>query len=262
MGIKHFNIQWAKDYSSYSRCILLISSRNFLVLLYWIVDYPYKRGRLWRHNQEEDAELPCPRWLRWSPERQRRITPNLRSKTNEDWFLAATVRLPSSAPIPPCSSAVTSAPLHVLSCLCRDGKGTRQRCAGGPAGRCRLRHRWWAWSQQPQGCTGRGLSGRPGIHKSSTSPPFYWVWLELINESGVLLLKERQTFLTHCVGNYFPYRIHGGEQTQHFRHNLNKKPGFWKLEVTGCLYSISEQRFRHRSGSAAAFVLDLITPLQ
>lgn len=171
VGIKHFNIQWSKEHSSYGWCILRILSSKFLELLYWIADYPYKRSSLSRDNQEKDTELPCPRWLRWSPERQRRITPHLCSRINEDWFLAATVQFPSSAPIPPSlppsSPAVTSAPLPVLSCLCRDGGGTHwsQRCPGQPAGRCRHWHRWWAWSQQPRGCTGRRYQADPeSIH--------------------------------------------------------------------------------------------------
>lgn len=45
-------------------------------------------------------------------------------------------------------------------------------------------------------------------------------------------------------------------------HNFDKKPSFWKLEEPGCLYSISEQKFRHRSAGAAALFLDLILPPQ
>lgn len=181
--------------------------------LYWIVDYPYKRSSLWRDNQEKDTELPCPRWLRWSPERQRRITPILCSRTNEDWFLAATVQFPSSAPIPPSSPAVTSAPLHVLSCLCRDGKGIH--CVPLEPAVC-----WSAsWplptltllvSMQPttSWLHGGALSGRPGICKSLIS--FYQIWLELINELEISVSFSNNTPETACGNFTFFIKVKGG----------------------------------------------------
>lgn len=218
LGIKHFNIQWAKEQGSYGWCILLIFSSKLLVLLRWIVDYPYKRSSLWRDSQEKDTELPCPRWLRWCPERQRRITSSLCSRTNEDWFLAATVQFPSPAPIFPPSPAVTSAPLHVLSCLCGEGEGTRRVPL-------ELEVSWSAsWplptspvSTEPtaSGLHGEGLSGRPGMQKSSTFQPSYQIWLEVINELGVLLLRERQFWDSASVTLLTKIKGGGGGTTRY-----------------------------------------------
>lgn len=225
----------AKDHSSYGWCILLIFSGKSLVFLYWLVDYPVKKSSLCRGNQEKDTERLCPRWLRLSPERKRRITPSLCSSTNEDWFLEAAAQFPSSIPIPPSSPAVTSAPLHVLSCLCR--KARAHACATGARGVL-----WASWlllaslaSTEPtaSGLDREGASGRPE-KKLLTFPPSYQIWLELINESGVLLLKEREVSEIACGYLLFIKIKRSGGRNWHIMHNLNKMPGFCKLEV-GCV---------------------------
>lgn len=217
------------------------------------MDYPVKGNSFWRGNQEKDTECLCPRWLRLSPERWRRITPSLCSRTNEDWFLEAAAQFPSSIPTPPSSPAVTSAPLHVLSCLCRKAQAhpvpLEPEVCSGPAGCCW--HPWQARSQQPQLCTGRGHL--TDLERFLTFPPSYQIWVEVINKLGVLLLKERKGSEMACGYLLFIKIKRSRGRNWHTMHKLNKMPGFWKPEVR-CL---SVQHFwaevqKHQPASAAA----------
>lgn len=157
------------------------------------------------------------------------------------------MQFPSSIPTPPSSPAVTSAPLHVLSCLCR--KAQAHACATGARGAL-----WASWpllaclaSMEPaaSGLHREGSSGRPE-KKSLTFPPFYQIRLELSNELGVSLLTERSFWDSMWVSSLSLLKSREAWGEIHtLCTTLIKCQAFgsWNWDV--CLYNISEQKFRH-----------------